>query len=202
MVESGDMFGPDGLRGDRDGSGRYRPCLSPCDTPDRAGSGRLCPPRAAERLGTQREFRMGLNKSECQWQPKPAHLGREISGAADVLLLMAPGRFALEAVSEATGVLARTRREAARLRLTGRLPHAVLPTRTAGWLIRGPFSSRRRRRRPPHRAIRPSAHPLETWRLPPRAASAGVSAGCGWAATYETRPPPPATIGRNTVNAR
>ena len=47
---------------------------------------------------------------------------------ADILPVMPVGRFGLDAGSGATGVLVNTRREAAELEVTWRLPHAVRPT--------------------------------------------------------------------------
>ena len=48
-----------------------------------------------------------------------------MSGGGDVLPLMPVGRFGLDAGSGATGVLAKTRCEAAQPAVTVRLPHAV-----------------------------------------------------------------------------
>ena len=54
--------------------------------------------------------------------------GEDVSGGADILPVMPVGRVGLDAGSEATGVLANTRREAAEPAVTVRLPHAVRPT--------------------------------------------------------------------------
>ena len=54
--------------------------------------------------------------------------GEDVSGGADILPVMPVGRFGLDAGSGATGVLAKTRREAAEPAVTLRLPHAVRPT--------------------------------------------------------------------------
>ena len=72
--------------------------------------------------------------SASHWRPdvngnrKPHTSGEDVSGGADILPVMPVGRFGLDAGSGATGVLAKTRREAAEPAVTLRLPHAVRPT--------------------------------------------------------------------------
>ena len=54
--------------------------------------------------------------------------GEDVSGGADILPVMPVGRVGLDAGSGATGVLVKTRRDAAEPAVTLRLPHAVRPT--------------------------------------------------------------------------
>ena len=109
-----------------------------------------CPPEssltrrrsASLKPGAERE---SIKQGGAAWEPSLPQLGRAhgvavngnrklhtsgryISGGADVLPLMPVGRFGLDAGSGATGVLAKTRREAAQPAVTLRLPHAVRPT--------------------------------------------------------------------------